>query len=59
MFNVVNWGEVFKPEEVLDYLRKSQSDDPHRRHKANLCGTLKGAGGYCCQLSTMIITDRK
>ena len=28
MFNVVNWGELFKPEEVIDYLRKSQSDDP-------------------------------
>ena len=24
----MNWGEIFKPEEVLDYLRKSQSDDP-------------------------------
>ena len=28
MYNVVNWAEIFKPEEVLDYLRKSQSDDP-------------------------------
>lgn len=28
MFNVMNWAEIFKPEEVLDYLRKSQSDDP-------------------------------
>ena len=28
LYNVVNWAEVFKPEEVLDYLRKSQSDDP-------------------------------
>ena len=28
MYNVINWGELFKPEEVLDYLRKSQSDDP-------------------------------
>lgn len=28
MYNVINWAEIFKPEEVLDYLRKSQSDDP-------------------------------
>ena len=28
LYNVVNWAELFKPEEVLDYLRKSQSDDP-------------------------------
>ncbi len=28
LYNVINWGEVFTPEEVLDYLRKSQSDDP-------------------------------
>ena len=28
MYNVMNWAEIFKPEEVLDYLRKSQSDDP-------------------------------
>lgn len=24
----MNWGEIFKPEEIIDYLRKSQSDDP-------------------------------
>ena len=24
----MNWAEIFKPEEILDYLRKSQSDDP-------------------------------
>ena len=23
-----NYAELFKPEEILDYLRKSQSDDP-------------------------------
>lgn len=28
MYNVMNWAEIFKPEEILDYLRKSQSDDP-------------------------------
>jgi hypothetical protein len=28
IFNVVNYSELFKPEEILDYLRKSQSDDP-------------------------------
>lgn len=28
MYNVMNWGEIFKPEEIIDYLRKSQSDDP-------------------------------
>ena len=28
MYNAVNWAEIFKPEEVIDYLRKSQSDDP-------------------------------
>lgn len=28
MFNVINYAELFKPEEILDYLRKSQSDDP-------------------------------
>lgn len=28
MFNVINYAELFKAEEILDYLRKSQSDDP-------------------------------
>lgn len=28
MYNVINYSELFKPEEILDYLRKSQSDDP-------------------------------
>lgn len=28
MYHVINYAELFKPEEVLDYLRKSQSDDP-------------------------------
>lgn len=28
MFNVINYAELFKPEEIIDYLRKSQSDDP-------------------------------
>lgn len=28
MYNVINYAELFKPEEILDYLRKSQSDDP-------------------------------
>lgn len=41
MFNVVNWGEVFKPEEVLDYLRKSQSDDPQHFIRQNTGCTLR------------------
>lgn len=28
MFRDYNYREMFKPEEILDYLRKSQSDDP-------------------------------
>ena len=28
MFYFTNYAELFKPEEILDYLRKSQSDDP-------------------------------
>lgn len=28
MYQFYNYGEMFKPEEILDYLRKSQSDDP-------------------------------
>jgi hypothetical protein len=28
LYGVINWSELFKPEEVIDYLRKSQSDDP-------------------------------
>lgn len=28
MYREFNYGEMFKPEEILDYLRKSQSDDP-------------------------------
>ena len=28
MYNFYNYKEMFKPEEILDYLRKSQSDDP-------------------------------
>lgn len=28
MFNVINYAELFKAEEILEYLRKSQSDDP-------------------------------
>ena len=28
MYQYYNYAELFKPEEVLDYLRKSQSDDP-------------------------------
>lgn len=28
MFRDYNYSEMFKPEEILDYLRKSQSDDP-------------------------------
>ena len=28
MYHFINYSELFKPEEILDYLRKSQSDDP-------------------------------
>lgn len=28
MFGFINYSEMFTPEELLDYLRKSQSDDP-------------------------------
>lgn len=28
MYLMYNYAEMFKPEEILDYLRKSQSDDP-------------------------------
>lgn len=28
MYQYYNYAELFKPEEILDYLRKSQSDDP-------------------------------
>ena len=28
MYQYYNYSELFKPEEILDYLRKSQSDDP-------------------------------
>ncbi len=28
MYHNYNYGEMFTPEEILDYLRKSQSDDP-------------------------------
>ena len=28
MYRVINYSELFKPEEIIDYLRKSQSDDP-------------------------------
>ncbi|MBO5957558.1 MAG: recombinase family protein [Bacteroidales bacterium] len=28
MYHFYNYAEMFKPEEILDYLRKSQSDDP-------------------------------
>ena len=28
MYNIINYAELFKPAEILDYLRKSQSDDP-------------------------------
>lgn len=28
MYQFYNYAEMFKPEEILDYLRKSQSDDP-------------------------------
>ena len=28
MYHFYNYAELFKPEEILDYLRKSQSDDP-------------------------------
>lgn len=28
MYHFLNYAELFKPEEILDYLRKSQSDDP-------------------------------
>ena len=28
MFRGYNYSEMFTPEEILDYLRKSQSDDP-------------------------------
>lgn len=28
MYQFYNYAELFKPEEILDYLRKSQSDDP-------------------------------
>ena len=28
MYRDYNYREMFKPEEILDYLRKSQSDDP-------------------------------
>lgn len=28
MYHVINYAELFKPEEIIDYLRKSQSDDP-------------------------------
>lgn len=28
MYQYYNYAEMFKPEEVIDYLRKSQSDDP-------------------------------
>ncbi len=28
MYQYYNYSEMFKPEEILDYLRKSQSDDP-------------------------------
>ncbi len=28
MYHFINYSELFTPEEILDYLRKSQSDDP-------------------------------
>ena len=28
MYHFINYSEMFTPEEILDYLRKSQSDDP-------------------------------
>jgi hypothetical protein len=28
MYHFYNYAELFKPEEIIDYLRKSQSDDP-------------------------------
>lgn len=28
MYHFMNYSELFKPEELIDYLRKSQSDDP-------------------------------
>ena len=29
MYHFYNYAELFKPEEIIDYLRKSQSDDEH------------------------------